>query len=125
MEPNKKISEWLVKVTSGTLFGTGVTLVATRLGADIGIIGTGLGAIGSGLSNSGKLMRKKLTIDIPIVQRRVVSAEAIQSWEEAGMRSKSRERWRIVPASIWWAIWKERNSRFFDSIENSLAKSQA
>ncbi|KAH0769845.1 hypothetical protein KY290_013826 [Solanum tuberosum] len=74
MEPNKKISEWLVKVTSGTLFGTGVTLVATRLGADIGIIGTGLGAIGSGLSNSGKLMRKKLTIDIPIVQRRVVSS---------------------------------------------------
>ena len=48
--------------------------------------------------------------------------EAIQSWEEAGMQSKSRERWRIVPASIWWAIWKERNSRCFDSIENSMQK---
>ncbi|KAG5586476.1 hypothetical protein H5410_046910 [Solanum commersonii] len=46
--------------------------------------------------------------------------EAIQSWEEAGMQSMSRERWRIVPSSIWWAIWKERNSRCFDSIENTL-----
>ena len=28
--------------------------------------------------------------------------EAIQSWEEAGKQSKNRDRWRIVPASIWW-----------------------
>ena len=48
--------------------------------------------------------------------------EAIQSWEEAGKQSKNRDRWRIVPASIWWAIWKERNSRAFDSVENSMQK---
>lgn len=48
MEPNKKISEWLVQVMAGTWFETGVRLVGTALGADIGIIGTGLGAIGSG-----------------------------------------------------------------------------
>ena len=74
VEPNKKISEWLVKVKSGTWFGTGVMFVATTLGVDIAIIGTGLGAIGSVLSNAGKLMRNKLTIDIPTVQRRVVTS---------------------------------------------------
>ncbi|WMV46016.1 hypothetical protein MTR67_039401 [Solanum verrucosum] len=49
-------------------------------------------------------------------------AEAIQSWEEAVMQSKSREKWRIAPASIWWAIWKERNFRCFNSIETSMQK---
>ncbi|WMV09517.1 hypothetical protein MTR67_002902 [Solanum verrucosum] len=48
--------------------------------------------------------------------------ETIQSWEEAGMQFKSRERWRIVSTSIWWVIWKERNSRCCDSTENSMEK---
>ncbi|WMV11931.1 hypothetical protein MTR67_005316 [Solanum verrucosum] len=48
--------------------------------------------------------------------------EAIQSWEESGKQSKNRDRRKIVPASIWCAIWKERNSRAFDSIENSMQK---
>ncbi|XP_055800457.1 uncharacterized protein LOC129869915 [Solanum dulcamara] len=34
--------------------------------------------------------------------------EAIQSWEEAGVQAKSRDKWRIVPACVWWTIWKER-----------------
>ncbi|KAG5626381.1 hypothetical protein H5410_011599 [Solanum commersonii] len=35
------------------------------------------------------------------------TTEAIQSWEEPGKKSKNKDKWRIVPASIWWAIWKE------------------
>ncbi|WMV58799.1 hypothetical protein MTR67_052184 [Solanum verrucosum] len=46
--------------------------------------------------------------------------EALYSWEEAGALAKDRTRWRIIPASIWWAIWKERNSRCFEGIENSV-----
>ncbi|KAF3617935.1 hypothetical protein FXO38_33691 [Capsicum annuum] len=36
--------------------------------------------------------------------------EALLSWDLVGMQAKSRSKWRIVPASIWWSIWKERNS---------------
>lgn len=32
---------------------------------------------------------------------------------------QDRDRWRIVPASIWLATWKELNSRTFDGVENS------
>ncbi|WMV50547.1 hypothetical protein MTR67_043932 [Solanum verrucosum] len=46
--------------------------------------------------------------------------EALQSWEEAEVQARSRSRWRIIPASIWWTIWKERNARCFESIENSI-----
>ncbi|WMV46113.1 hypothetical protein MTR67_039498 [Solanum verrucosum] len=46
--------------------------------------------------------------------------EALYSWEETGALAKDRTRWRIIPASIWWAIWKERNSRCFEGIENSV-----
>jgi len=49
-------------------------------------------------------------------------SEALKSWEEAGVLAKDRGRWRLIPASIWWAIWKERNSRCFESIENSVQK---
>ncbi|WMV19154.1 hypothetical protein MTR67_012539 [Solanum verrucosum] len=45
---------------------------------------------------------------------------ALTSWEHAGLLAKNRGRWRIVPTSIWWTIWKERNSRCFESIENSM-----
>ncbi|KAF3653274.1 putative plastid-lipid-associated protein 8, chloroplastic [Capsicum annuum] len=51
------------------------------------------------------------------------TTEAIQSWEEGGAQAKSRDRWRIVPACIWWTIWKERNVRCFDSIENMKIES--
>uniref|UniRef100_A0A0V0HJ22 Putative ovule protein n=1 Tax=Solanum chacoense TaxID=4108 RepID=A0A0V0HJ22_SOLCH len=46
--------------------------------------------------------------------------EALQSWEEVGVLARSRCRWRIIPANIWWTIWKERNSRCFENIENSI-----
>ncbi|WMV34938.1 hypothetical protein MTR67_028323 [Solanum verrucosum] len=49
-------------------------------------------------------------------------SEALKSWEEAGVLAKDRGRWRLIPASIWWAIWKERNSRCFENIENSVQK---
>jgi len=49
-------------------------------------------------------------------------SEALKSWEEAGVHAKNRNRWRIIPAAIWWSTWKERNSRCFESIENSLQK---
>ncbi|KAF3625895.1 putative mannosyl-oligosaccharide 1,2-alpha-mannosidase MNS3-like [Capsicum annuum] len=45
---------------------------------------------------------------------------ALKSWEDSGAQAKDRDRWRLIPAAIWWAIWKERNFRCFESIENSV-----
>ncbi|KAG5575987.1 hypothetical protein H5410_056121 [Solanum commersonii] len=38
-------------------------------------------------------------------------AEALLCWEEEGVDAKDKGRWRVIPGSIWWAVWKERNSR--------------
>jgi len=48
--------------------------------------------------------------------------EALSSWEGICSHAKDRSRWRIVPACIWWTIWKERNSRCFESLENDVQK---
>ncbi|WMV33525.1 hypothetical protein MTR67_026910, partial [Solanum verrucosum] len=40
--------------------------------------------------------------------------------EEAGTQAKNRSNWRIVPATIWWTIWKERNLRVFENRESSM-----
>ncbi|WMV42575.1 hypothetical protein MTR67_035960, partial [Solanum verrucosum] len=49
-------------------------------------------------------------------------AEALLCWEEACVHAKDRGRWRIIPGAIWWAVWKERNSRCFESIESNVQK---
>ncbi|WMV54063.1 hypothetical protein MTR67_047448 [Solanum verrucosum] len=38
----------------------------------------------------------------------------LYSWEDAGIGVVGSDGWRIVPACIWWTIWKERNSRCFE-----------
>ncbi|CAN4123997.1 unnamed protein product [Withania somnifera] len=48
--------------------------------------------------------------------------ETIQSWEEASVLAKNKDRWRIIPACIWWTIWKERNARCFESLDSSMLK---
>ncbi|KAG5567895.1 hypothetical protein H5410_065090 [Solanum commersonii] len=38
---------------------------------------------------------------------------------------KNEKRWRIVPACIWWTIWKERNQRCFEGKQNNIQKIKA
>lgn len=48
--------------------------------------------------------------------------DVLHSWEEAGSHGIDRYRWRAVRASVWWTILKERNSRCFEAVGNSLHK---
>lgn len=36
------------------------------------------------------------------------------SWEEAGVGARSRDRWRIILACIWWTMCRERNVKCFE-----------
>ncbi|WMV50538.1 hypothetical protein MTR67_043923 [Solanum verrucosum] len=48
--------------------------------------------------------------------------QALESWNMEGSGSTDKSRWKIVPAIIWWTIWKERNSRSFDNKSSLLHK---
>jgi len=45
----------------------------------------------------------------------------LSSWIRDGNASKE-ERWKFVPACVCWTIWKERNNRSFENVQNSLQK---
>lgn len=46
----------------------------------------------------------------------------LSSWNRDGNATKKEERWNIVPACIWWTIWRERNNRCFENVQNNLQK---
>ena len=48
------------------------------------------------------------------------AGQALLSWNYEGSGSMDKNRWKIVPAVILWTIWKERNSRCFESVSSLL-----
>uniref|UniRef100_A0A0V0H8V7 Putative ovule protein n=1 Tax=Solanum chacoense TaxID=4108 RepID=A0A0V0H8V7_SOLCH len=46
--------------------------------------------------------------------------ELLSSWEGIGNRGRKEHRWRTIPTSIWWTLWKER--RCFDGHNRNLQK---
>ena len=44
--------------------------------------------------------------------------EILFGWEEAEVGATTEERWRMIPACIWWTIWSERNDRCFENRDN-------
>jgi hypothetical protein len=52
-----------------------------------------------------------------VMPRRVVDLFAC--WWKAG-RSRSAAVWKMVPICVLWCVWKERNFRCFEDLENSM-----
>ena len=46
----------------------------------------------------------------------------LNRWNRDDNASDKEKTWKLVPACIWWTIWKERNSRSFENWQNSLQK---
>ncbi|KAG5594760.1 hypothetical protein H5410_035992 [Solanum commersonii] len=43
------------------------------------------------------------------------TAEVLACWYRDGNQPRHKERWKIVPACIWWIIWSVRNQRCFEN----------
>lgn len=50
------------------------------------------------------------------------TSELLLCWNTEIEFTTDKNRWKIVPATIWWTIWKERNLRCFEDTTNSLQK---
>lgn len=46
--------------------------------------------------------------------------ELLNSWIGIGNRQKEGHWWTTIPACIWWTLWKERNSRYFEGQKSNL-----
>lgn len=50
------------------------------------------------------------------------TSEVLACWNRHSNLSGHRKTWKIVPACIWWSIWKERNQRCYEDKSNTFQK---
>ncbi|WMV21280.1 hypothetical protein MTR67_014665 [Solanum verrucosum] len=55
-----------------------------------------------------------------VMPRRVT--QTLRIWSSDASIIWRKERWKIIPACIWWFVWKERNLRCFQNKSNSIRK---
>jgi len=46
----------------------------------------------------------------------------LNSWKGIGRRESEEDWWEMIPACIWWTLWKERNARGFEDKFNNTQK---
>ncbi|KAG5608598.1 hypothetical protein H5410_019879 [Solanum commersonii] len=50
------------------------------------------------------------------------TADLLSCWIRRGGSKSQKKWWRMIPACIWWTIWKERNGRSYENKTNSIQK---
>ncbi|WMV57703.1 hypothetical protein MTR67_051088, partial [Solanum verrucosum] len=50
------------------------------------------------------------------------TADLLSCWIRRGGSKRQKTWWNLIPHCIWWIVWKERNSRNFEDISNSIHK---
>lgn len=70
------------------------------------------------LTNCGRL----LSISEASHGQCLVRLSPLFSWEEAGLGARNRDRWKIIPACMWWTIWRERNTGYLEDGSTSVRK---
>ena len=55
-----------------------------------------------------------------VMPRKVM--QTLKLWSSYASITGHKERWKIIPACIWWSMWKERNLRCFQNKSNSIQK---
>ncbi|KAG5569956.1 hypothetical protein H5410_059722 [Solanum commersonii] len=50
------------------------------------------------------------------------TADLLSCWIRRGGSKSQKKWWRIIPACIWWSVWKERNGRCYENKSNSIQK---
>ncbi|TMW87681.1 hypothetical protein EJD97_019620 [Solanum chilense] len=48
--------------------------------------------------------------------------QSLKLWSSYPSISGHKEIWKIIPACIWWSVWKKRNIRCFQNKSNSIQK---
>lgn len=48
--------------------------------------------------------------------------ELLSSWTGIGSRQTEGHWWKTIPICIWWTLWKERNSRYFEGENINLQR---
>lgn len=48
--------------------------------------------------------------------------ELLSNWKNVGRSSTKENWWQVIPACIWWTVWKESNLRHFEDSNNSIWK---
>lgn len=48
--------------------------------------------------------------------------QALKIWSSYANIVFYKDRWKMIPACIWWSVWTERNLRCFQNKENNLQK---
>lgn len=46
----------------------------------------------------------------------------LSNWWSIGNRGGEEDWWKIIPACIWWTVWKERNGRHFEGTSSFIEK---
>ncbi|WMV52984.1 hypothetical protein MTR67_046369 [Solanum verrucosum] len=50
------------------------------------------------------------------------TSDLLSCWIRRGGSKSQKRWWKLIPSCVWWRVWKERNSRCYEGVENEMQK---